>query len=352
GLTSAFCGDEDTAGTYIFAYCATAAGNTNAAYCPVKYAGAVGDTNTNLVNVSDLTGKALNVTGTALLTGADGTANTAIIAAGGAKPATDPDTNFIVGTSFSLGANTSGNGGIRLSVFGISTDRETGYFMAVGVNAPQKHYVGLLATTNLGAPLPTVATDGATTVEWAAKAQFLLAGSLQPVQDFTLLVGLSDKTIRVRPGSIASGARFVINGGGFTDNGLLYGRFVLAGSSYGTLTGLIGQTGAVGIAKSDPGSFLNYVGGFVARGLDITCSAEGSPFNVRCTGNNVARAQLCRAWATDGLPIGVSVKDDCAGDPAVVALICADNGANANPFDMSICTSDQTSTQATFLANC
>ncbi|MCA8834397.1 MAG: hypothetical protein K8953_04855, partial [Proteobacteria bacterium] len=113
---------------------------------------------------------------------------------------------------------------------------------------------------------------------------------------------------------------------------------------------LIGEAGAVGIFKSNPGSGL-YVGGFIADGSG-NCTTTGNPFNADCTGNIDLRAELCRAWATDGLPGGATVEVNCAGDPAITALICADNGEHANPFDSEICLGNQDIIQTAFLANC
>ena len=88
------------------------------------------------------------------------------------------------------------------------------------------------------------------------------------------------------------------------------------------LSGLIGDAGAVGIFKSNPGSGA-YVGGFLADGSG-NCTTTGNPFNADCKGNIDQRVQLCLAWEADGLPNGVTVAANCAGDPAITAVICAD----------------------------
>ncbi|MCA8835793.1 MAG: hypothetical protein K8953_12005, partial [Proteobacteria bacterium] len=93
-----------------------------------------------------------------------------------------------------------------------------------------------------------------------------------------------------------------------------------------------------------------------AGGADCTrytACQENAFDNVICPdAGHEARAQLCLNWVRDGLPDGISVRDDCAGDSAITDLICADRGASANPFDTSICTGDQTSTQSDFVNNC
>ena len=352
GGTSAFCGDEDTAGTYIFAYCDTAAGNTNAAYCPNTYAGAVNDTSPNLVDVSDLTDKALNADGTGLLP--------TFVANGKANPANDDRTNFIVSHSSGVFLGRSNVSGANAATFRLNST--SGFSVAQGsvretvTDARQGgksgftydvyYYVGVLSDTNLGKPLPAMANDGATTLEWSAQLRFMFNATVQDPQDFTLMVDLSDQTIS---GSVTGLLGFDIDGN-FTDTGLLYGRFVSNLAGAGTLTGLIGEVGAVGIFKSNPGSGA-YVGGFLADGSG-NCTTTGNPFNADCKGNIDQRVQLCLAWEADGLPNGVTVKDNCAGDPAITAVICADNGANANPFDTNICKGDQDNIQTAFLANC
>ena len=115
------CGDEDT-GTYIKAYCATDAGNTNVTHCPKKYAGANPVAADAKADVATLTAKALNAEGTGLLTGTDETAATAFIADGAANTATDDEgasvdddaSNFIVGgaTALNLGDAVTANSDI------------------------------------------------------------------------------------------------------------------------------------------------------------------------------------------------------------------------------------------------
>ncbi len=349
------CGDEDTG--YIASYCDTAAGDNNVAHCPNTYA--VDDSDADIVDASDLVGKALN---------ADGTGLERVVATGRANPTNDDRANFIEGSfsGVSLG-NTHINGGARTATFRLNpnalntTDEyRSGFSVAqatvrtaitdarqgkTGETYDHYYYVSVLSNTNLGAPLPATADDGATTLEWSAQLRFMFGVNVQAPQDFTLMVDLSDQTIS---GSARGLLGFDIDGN-FTDTGLIYGRFVSNVAGAGTLSGLIGERGAVGIFKSNPGSAV-YIGGFLADGSG-NCTTTGTPFNADCKGNIDQRAQLCLAWK-DGLPGGATVADDCAGDPAITALICADNGEHANPFDSEICLGNQDGIQTAFINNC
>ncbi|MCA8833891.1 MAG: hypothetical protein K8953_02295, partial [Proteobacteria bacterium] len=242
GGTSAFCGSETSVGdSYIKTYCGTEAGKTNVTYCPNTYE-AANPVNraTDVVNVDDLTDKVLN---------ADGTGLERVIGSGRANRANDDRANFIEGNAdgVSLGINVIHGPTVRLNP-------TSGFAASWSVTSTfqQYYYVGLLSGTNLGGLLPTATTP--TTLKWSAKLSLLTAGALQDEQDFTLLVELSDQTISGSKGGIFG---FTIDGN-FTKNGLIYGRFVsnlvTAGGSTGegTLTGLIGARGAVGIFKSNP----------------------------------------------------------------------------------------------------
>ncbi|MCA8836194.1 MAG: hypothetical protein K8953_14020, partial [Proteobacteria bacterium] len=68
----------------------------------------------------------------------------------------------------------------------------------------------------------------------------------------------------------------VINGN-FTNNGVIYGTISVGGPTInlGTLTGLIGEKGAVGIFKSNVGNANPYVGGFVAAPTLADVTATG-----------------------------------------------------------------------------
>ncbi|MCA8836019.1 MAG: hypothetical protein K8953_13140, partial [Proteobacteria bacterium] len=155
-----------------------------------------------------------------------------------------------------------------------------------------KLYTGLLAGTNVGAPLMDIQTDA----EWRGKINMIHGSgsggssglsfnqriTKYSTKDFTLLVSFYNTFGVIRskaPIELASTLTFDINGR-FTNRGVLYGktRFLKYGSpsATGSLTGLIGANGAVASFISDDrnplstngGAFVvnfgNYAGGFVA----------------------------------------------------------------------------------------
>ena len=363
GATDSSCGSEDSVGvSYLKTYCATTAGDTNAAYCPVKYAGAVVDSDSNLVNVSDLTGKALNATGTALLTGADGTVNTAIISSGGASDA-DADANFIAGdtAALNLGGSVTTTNEATLTITG---DATSGFALATGEFANgNNRYVGLLAGTNLGAPLTDSSADGA----WTATVRVIEGDTLQDETEelttvqvlrhdttfpggrsiqqgrfvdkrvqFTLSVNFANKTIETNTSAPVIGTLGTIGiNGKFTVNGLIYGSVDFGGpTNTATLTGLIGTTGAVGIFASNDDASTAYVGGFVASKSSLDCSATGDPFNSLCTDNNAAQAVACKTQTTYNK---TQFRDRCKNNARVTNLVCKLNGPHADLFNLSIC---------------
>ncbi|MGU9963369.1 MAG: hypothetical protein ACNYPD_04595 [Candidatus Halichondribacter symbioticus] len=348
GATDSSCGSETSAGdSYLKTYCATSAGNTNAAYCPVKYAGAVVDDNSSEVVVNDLTGKALNAEGTALLTGADGNVNTAIIGSGGASDA-DADTNFIAGdtAALNLGSGTTTNDA-TLTLTGNDT---SGFALATGEFAGGNNlYVGLLAGTNLGAPLTDSSVDGVWTAtvrviegdtlqdetEVLTTVQVLRQGKLVDKQvQFTLSVNFANKTIETNSTAPVIGTLGTIGiNGKFTVNGLIYGTVDFGGpTNTATLTGLIGTTGAVGIFASNSAASTAYVGGFVARRTVDCSNATGNPFHADCTDNNEEKARHCLGKDGKSAPTLGSFANRCNQNAAVTNIVCQVNGENADLF--------------------
>ena len=148
-----------------------------------------------------------------------------------------------------------------------------------------KLYTGLLADTNVGAPLSDIQTE----VEWSGQIDAIYGNgdgshvdssynetiSNYDPQDFTLLVSFYGSFGIIKPKmpiKLDDDTTFTIDGR-FTDRGLIYGKTsILNGQNItdatGSLTGLIGAKGAVATFISDDRNprhqFGNYAGGFVA----------------------------------------------------------------------------------------
>ena len=246
----------------IQAYCATDAALTDLVNCPTRFATLNGDA--SAVTVPSIG------TGQNQLLNSDGLAALTVIAANEANDANDAPTNFIgiTGGSAILAAGTGTNrNGLALA------DPLSGF--ALANSATNKLYVGLLEGTSLGAPLPS---DTATSATWDATVSVLSydgATVATPANEtFKLEInygGAGENTLAVMGAKPSVGllGPFTIDGK-FTRNGVIYGTVDFAGNAgTGTLTGLIGDAGVVGIFKSDAetgatASALAYVGGFTA----------------------------------------------------------------------------------------
>ncbi|MCA8835987.1 MAG: hypothetical protein K8953_12980, partial [Proteobacteria bacterium] len=289
------CGDETDSNSYVYAYCDSDAGFTNFRDCPVAYV-------RKNPAVSTVSVPAIG-TGENQLLNPDRSGPLTVVASGGASLA-DANTNFITGGAnrLDLGlANdkTVGTRTLRLNELGGNDNATSGFVIATGLidNAGTdviKNYVGLLSGTSLGAPLSD-ATHGGT---WGGKMYIRMGkiNAAKPVHDvtktldFKLVVNYDMKTlsaVSIQDGNITfdTGVEitrfsfsptltmisptFSITNGKFTDNGVIYGTtnlLVFSRNTAGTLTGLIGRDGAVGIFASDGehGLDWDYVGGFVA----------------------------------------------------------------------------------------
>ncbi|MGU9963538.1 MAG: hypothetical protein ACNYPD_05455 [Candidatus Halichondribacter symbioticus] len=129
------------------------------------------------------------------------------------------------------------------------------------------YFSGIFSGTDLGLPI----TEKTGSVKWDAKFSTSSGGSHNTGADFILTInfGAGDKA-----GTIDASVRDYSLTGNFDSNGLITGNVVRDINIYnqpsktinGTLTGLIGQEGAVGVFISD--SPVNgYSGGFVATPL-------------------------------------------------------------------------------------
>ena len=172
-----------------------------------------------------------------------------------------------------------------------------------------KSFVGILPTTDLGAPLPLPSLDEPTMAVWHGRATVLFGGTKVEFNEFELMVDFTNRTIDSRSVGTDDLTKILeIDGSFATDaNGLITGTTTVldiitpaitntdgmittpevTDDYTGTLTGLIGEDGAVGAFISDgmvisqaaqtPAS-IPYVGAFVAN--DKIC--ENDPFNALC----------------------------------------------------------------------
>ncbi|MCA8834558.1 MAG: hypothetical protein K8953_05670, partial [Proteobacteria bacterium] len=216
-----------------------------------------------------------------------------------------------------------------------------------------------LSGTNLGAPI-SASTDLGTPVSagnpmiaiWDAKLEVTDLSILFKA-DFKLEVNFGDKTIKTREDVndpavplATSRTSIVLDSfnikGTFTDTGVIYGttelkrtRGVTQLTSEGTLTGLIGERGAVGVffandtTKDDAGT---YVGGFVA----VPRYCEFYPFDVQCTEDTdiMKRLRMCNEDININGPGGCNATFD---------IVCRDgnigigNGAIVGNPDDPLC---------------
>ncbi|MGU9962825.1 MAG: beta strand repeat-containing protein [Candidatus Halichondribacter symbioticus] len=305
------CGTETGVGDgiYIKAYCADDISANDVANCGKKYEDA--QTAVTAVSPTTLDGKALNAKGTDLLEG--------VAVSGAAIDTPDKDTNFITaGTAtldFGIAATaTTRTGDLTLDELANSDLATSGFAFAQGTfTSGEKLYVGLLNTTDLGAPLNDTAKDG----DWKAKLSVLTATGEPVTADFILVVNFTDKDLTVKAADLDVGDLGIISiAGKFTVNGVIYGTVNFATAGVATLTGLIGTNGAVGIFASD--SNTDYVGGFVAAYID--CSETGTPFDATCADDSPAQLSVCRGTIDALMSAGGQIVD-CKSD-ALSGRIC------------------------------
>ncbi|MCA8833706.1 MAG: hypothetical protein K8953_01360, partial [Proteobacteria bacterium] len=186
-------------------------------------------------------------------------------------------------------------------------DAEDGFAFARGLfsGGVNRLYVGILHTTDLGAPI----TDNSGRALWKALIQvFRRDGSDRSyynTEDFVLRVDFDAETLVVDgnnglvtlTGGIS--ATISITNGNFNKTtGLITGTVLISNADLsktttGTLRGVIGREGAVGVfASGTPvsGDFGSFVGGFVASSADnmpICVSLREDPFGENCLRSNL-----------------------------------------------------------------
>ncbi|MCA8834931.1 MAG: hypothetical protein K8953_07565, partial [Proteobacteria bacterium] len=315
-------------------------------------------------------------------TGADGLTDLDVLSADGVAE-TNPVTNYILGQidELNLGFDQTNvpntitgfeKGDLKLADLDSMVGAGNGVAFATFANAAneaaqrgQKFYAGLLSNTDLGELLTA---DTAISTVWKAKVAIIIGSNALVEDDFTLDVifggDASTNTITTRAGDaieFGNNISFVI-AGKFNNSGVIFGTTTYTDSdasttSTGSLTGLIGEYGAVGAFISDSSNAAgDFAGGFVADNPNtgtVDCDATGTPFNrMVCSGAGDLRAELCRTRATASvLPLDFDAPTDCVDD--VVVAICASSGTSANPFDTLVCAgTDQTQNQLDFVDNC
>ena len=122
-----------------------------------------------------------------------------------------------------------------------------------------RYYAGIFSGTDLGPP--RIETSG--TAEW--NGRFRSGGNLSTNKDFTLTVnfGAGDES-----GTISASVNTFLLTGSFDSNGVIRGNVSIKNTNNpGTLRGLIGQEGAVGvfIRNNDGIGSYTYFGGFIAQ---------------------------------------------------------------------------------------
>ncbi len=171
---------------------------------------------------------------------------------------------------------------------GLNTDG-VAFLRGVHTSSGGSHtYAGILSGTNLGAPLTAQTAMGAWNGWFQIVGTDTIPSGFQgkpPISvsvstAFMLEVGFAPNTITafIPIGGNTQDIRYFLNGT-YTDNGLITGTVILArfnvgtrtvrvklNTTDGTLTGLIGQGGAVGaFISAGDGTTAHYAGGFVAR---------------------------------------------------------------------------------------
>ncbi|MCA8833742.1 MAG: hypothetical protein K8953_01540, partial [Proteobacteria bacterium] len=233
GSAPALCGNENTAGNYIHAYC-QATGLTNLADCPATYATMNGD-------AAEVSVAAFKASGQNKPLNSDGSAELNVVDAGTANDTNDATTNFIElgadGTLLTTGTNPSESpsGDSNGTGLTLADDGVNGF--AFARNNSNKLYVGLLASTNLGGPLRS---DNATSATWDAKLRVLYFNGtdfMPEEADFELRINYgdasTDNTLAIAgadPSLTTLGAFSIVNGK-FTNNGVIYGEVNFASNN-------------------------------------------------------------------------------------------------------------------------
>ncbi len=133
------------------------------------------------------------------------------------------------------------------------------------------HVAGILSGTNLGAVLEIrPAVNGRDAIlHWEGKLGMIVNGASPVESNITLKVNYTDQNITLNRTAIGLGAVFFTDvrwdtNGVITEGVITYDQNYRTRDITGTVTGLIGQQGAVGAFISDGTGDIPYAGGFVA----------------------------------------------------------------------------------------
>ena len=179
---------------------------------------------------------------------------------------TTPTNQFLLGTANGI-ATTGTDATATLLTIGDDSPNGVGFF-----TANDRFYAGLFDGANLGEPLDSGTQAGT----WTGSLQAVVGSTVGSVLSMTLHVVYTGNT-RVITAFVPSGDNHFLLEGTFTPNGVIegtvnYGAFTggvegtPAGGrgTNGTLTGIIGQDGALGAFHSTATGTNGYAGGFIA----------------------------------------------------------------------------------------
>ena len=218
---------------------------------------------------------------------------------------------------------------------GVYTDQSASGFALVyipavttGQPSPSRYYAGLLSGTNVGGPLQENSASGA----WVGKLAFIIGQGVLETVDFKLDVYFDGRTISASDSVNVDYAETALGNfyikGRFTDKGVIYGTTrldneVMAKSSRGSLTGVIGQNGAVGafISSGSGNTLGEYAGGFVAA-PELNCRTH--PLDIRCDIDEAIGASTVGGLQEDACSFGVDSRNNRACDP-VFERVCIDD---------------------------
>ncbi len=135
--------------------------------------------------------------------------------------------------------------------------------------AGSAHNAGILSTTRLGAPLDEIAT-----AEWNGSFFVRVGRGSRNSSSLTLMVSYSGSAGTITSDSIGRGNAYTFADVVFNNVGIITGTItrtvvadesqnILADTSAGIITGLIGSDGAVAVFHSNADADTSYVGGFV-----------------------------------------------------------------------------------------
>ncbi len=228
--------------------------------------------------------------------------------------------------------------------------------------SPYNHYAGILSGTDLGAPL----TQRSGTASWVGQFQALYNGTNR---DFVLEItfgGDGDKAGSIEAFVQRFGIFYYHLKGYFDNSGLIiegtvdYGRFTdndrdnpTSTRGPGTLTGLIGQEGAVGAFHRNDTSPYWYAGGFVARPVNLvtdlsptfiadTCTgSDGDPFHEFCHIGDVGKVAMDEERK---LRVVECIHGGNASNNELCENAVKRNPCIRNPFDTACVTDDKFAT--------